>query len=166
MAIQSIHDPMERLPLEPREILRLLETVPLLSEMATRERAVLAEVAEVVRCARDVQLCGVGEDMRWWYLVLTGRVDETVHAPDGTWPVVREVVGGQCVALDGVLSGTPCATQVTAVMASTFVRIPVLDLHRLMRGAGPVSVKLLALLQQELGRDLRAATLAMIDSIG
>ena len=81
-------------------------------------------------------------------------------------PVVREVVGGQCVALDGVLSGTPCATQVTAVMASTFVRIPVLDLHSLMRGTGPVSVKLLALLQQELGRDLRAATLAMIDSIG
>ena len=45
-------------------------------------------------------------------------------------------------------------------------KLPATGVVGVMRGTGPVSVKLLALLQQELGRDLRAATLAMIDSIG
>ena len=142
--------------------MRLLETVPLLDEMATRERAVLAEAAEVVRCARDVQLFGVGQAVRWWYLLLNGAVEEAVRAPDGSWPVVRQVVAGQCVGLDSVLSGAPSATQATSVAVCAFVRMPVLDLHRILRGTGPVSVKLQVALNQELGRDLRAATAAMI----
>ncbi len=156
---------MERIALQPREILRLLETVPLLADMAIRERAVLAEVAEVVRCARDVELFGVGQDVRWWYLVLTGRVEESVRAPDGTWQVVREATTGQSVGLDSTVSGMPSATQVTAVMVTSFVRVPVLDLNRLLRGTGPVSIKLQAALNEELGRDLRAATLAMVELV-
>ncbi len=156
---------MARLGLQPREILRLLETVPLLDDMATRERAVLAEVAEVVRCAANVQLFDADEDVRWWYLVLNGRVEETVRAPDGAWPVVREVDAGQCVGLDSVLSGSPSATRATAVMVSSFVRIPVPELHRLLRGTGPIAIKLQTALNEELGRDVRAATLAMIDLV-
>lgn len=165
MAIQPTHDPMERIPLQAREVLRLLETVPLLGDMATRERAVLAEVAEVVRCVTDVELFGIGQEVRWWYLVLNGRVEETVGAPDGTRQVVREATAGQSVGLDSVLSGMASATQVTSVMTSSFVRVPVPDLLRLLRGTGPVSIKLQTALNEELGRDLRAATLAMVDLV-
>ena len=50
------HDPTAPVAMQPREILRLLETVPLLAEMTTRERSVIADMAEVTRCARDVVL--------------------------------------------------------------------------------------------------------------
>ncbi len=165
MAIAPSHDPFERLTLDPREILRLLETVPLLAEMATRERAVLAEVAEVARCARDVQLFGVGQEMRWWLMVLTGRVEESVRAPDGSWPVVREVAAGQCLALDCVLAGLPTVTQGRAVTGSTFIRVPVLDFQRLLRGHGAASIKLQLALHEELGRDLREVTMTMVESL-
>ena len=96
-------------------------------------------------------------------MLLNGQVEETVRAPDGTWPVVRKVVAGHCVGLDSVLAGQASATQVTSVTAASFVRVPVLDLQRLLRGTGTASVKLLAALHRELGVDLRAATVEMVE---
>lgn len=163
MATAHLHDPMARLGAQPREVLRVLETVELFADMTTRERSVLAEIAELVKCDRDVQVFGVGEDVRWWYLLLHGQIDESVRAPDGTWPVVRQVLSGQCVGLDSVLSGQPSATQATSVSACALVRIPVMQLHQVLRGSSVVSVKLQVALNAELGRDLRAATEAVIE---
>ncbi len=165
MAISPIHDPVDSVPLDTREILRLLESVPLLGDLATSERAVLAELGQVVRCNGGVQLVGVGEEVHWWYLVLNGRVHISLRAPDGTLPLVREIVAGQSVGLDSVLTGLPSATQVMSAMVCSFVRWSVADLQRLLRGHGPVALQLQATLHEELGRDLRAATVAMAELI-
>lgn len=166
MATAPIPDPTERVMMAANEILRLLETVPMLAEMATRERAALAEVAEVVRCARDVQLFGVGQEVRWWYLVLNGQVQECVRAPDGSWQPVREVAAGNCFGLDAVLSNSPAATQATTLSASSFVRVNAGALQNLLRGSGAASVKLTVALNESLGQDLRAATITLAELVG
>lgn len=160
--LQPSNDPAERVPMQPREILRLLETTPLLGEMSTRERAVLAEVAEVVRCARDVELFGVGQEVRWWYLILNGRVAEAVRAPDGTWQSVRDAAAGECIGLDAVISGQPATVQATCVAACSFVRINAPNFNALLRGPGPASVKFQLAMQEALGTDLRAALTEMV----
>ena len=165
MAVGQPHDALEHVNMQPREVLRLLETVPLLGDLATRDRAVIAERGEVVRCAPDVQLFGVGQEVRWWYLLLNGRVEETVRAPDGSWPTVREVTAGHSIGLDSILTGMPAATQVSSVANCSFVRVPAADTLRLLRGNGPASIKLQAALNEEIGQDLRAATLAMVDVV-
>lgn len=165
MATSATHDPMEHVAMQPREVLRLLETVPMLGDLATRERAVIAEVAEVVRCFADVQLLGVGQEVRWWYLVLNGRVQETVRAPDGTWAVVREVGAGHSIGLDSILSGMTAATQVSSTATSSFVRVPAADVAKLLRAHSPVAMKLQAALTEEFGTDLRSAVLAMVELV-
>lgn len=165
MANPPAHDSMERVNLQPREVLRLLETVPLLGDLATRDRAVIAERGEVVRCGADVQLFGVGQEVRWWDLLLNGRVEELVRAPDGSWPRVREVTAGHSIGLDSILTGTTAGTQVSSVSSCSFVRVPAADTLRLLRGNGPASIKLQAALNEEIGQDLRAATLAMVDLV-
>ena len=156
------HDPTAPVAMQPREILRLLETVPLLADMTTRERAVLAEMAEVTRCARDVVLLSPGQEVRWWYLILNGTVLESVRAPDGTWPAVREAGAGECMGLDAVLLSQPATVQATSVTPCSFVRVRANDFQALLRGTSPTSVKLAAAMHQALAQDLRAATKAMM----
>ena len=157
-----MHDPMHRLSMEPREVLRLLESVSLLAELSVRERGVLAEFAEVTQCGRDVQIVNVGQEVRWWYVLLQGRVDVSVRAPDGTLPIVRELAAGQSIALDAVLSGTPSTSQITAISDAVFVRWQIGELQGLLRARSPVAVKLQVALTAELGKELRAATSAVI----
>lgn len=156
------HDPTALVPLQPREILRLLETVPLLADMSTRERSVLADMAEVVRCTRDVVLFAAGQDVRWWYLILNGSVLEAVRAPDGTWQPVREAGAGECLALDVVFSGLPANVQATSLAPCSLVRVAAQDFKTLVHGTTPASVKLMAAMHEALAQDLRAATKAMI----
>jgi CRP-like cAMP-binding protein len=156
-----VRDPVELVPLDARGVQRVLATIPWLADLDAEERQALAEIDQAVRCARMVELLRMGENVGWLYVLLKGRAEISIRAVDGTTPVLREVVAGQTIGLDGVLSGEPTLNQVVTTETCSFVRWPVADLHGLLRGQSAISMKLRALVQEELGRELRAATVVM-----
>jgi CRP-like cAMP-binding protein len=155
-------DPMERLPRQPRDILKLLEPIALFDELNLRERSMMAEVAEVVRCSGGTKLYEAGDEGRYLYCVLQGRLELRTTIGTGLTHGVREVPVGRLAGLDAVLTQQPYHLACAALENTAALRFHTSQLHQLLSIGTPAAIKLFAAMRTELGNDIRTATLQVV----
>lgn len=152
-------DPMQRLPRTPRDMLQLFETVDVFQETNLRERATLAEIAEVVRCAGGTKVFEAGEEGRYLYCVLQGRLELRAAAGPGTTHHVRGIPAGRLAGLDAVLTQQPYHLACFAVENTAALRFQTTQLHQMLAMGTPAAVKLFSAMRTELGSAIRDATM-------
>lgn len=159
---QRWKDPMERLARQPREVVKLLEPIALFDEMNLRERSMMAEVAEVVRCSGGTRLYDAGDEGRFLYCVLQGRLELRTTIGTGLTHGVREVPAGRLAGLDAVLTQQPYHLACVALENTAALRFHTAQLHQLLAIGTPAAIKLFAAMRSELGSDIRSATLQVV----
>lgn len=155
-------DPMERLRKTPADIVRLMEPIPLFDELTLREKAILAELCEVVRCAAQTRVFEAGEEGRNLYVVLQGRLELRTVVSAGLTHGVREIPAGRLAGLDAVLLQSPYHLQCVALENTAALRFQTHQLHQLLASGTPAAVKLFVAMRAELGMEIRAATLQVV----
>ena len=156
---ERARDPMERLRKPPREVLKLMEPIPLFEELNVRERTVLSEMAEVVRCSGGTKVFEGGDDGLYLYCVLKGRLELRTASAPGLTLAVREIPEGRLAGLDAVLTQAPYHMSCVALENTAAMRFHTSQLHQLLQAGTPAAIKLFVAMRLELGTDLRAATL-------
>ncbi len=155
-------DPMERLQRLPRDVLKLMEPISLFDELNLRERSMLSEVAEVVRCIGGTKVFDAGDEGKYLYCVLQGRLDLRTGVATGLTHSVREIPAGRLAGLDAVLTQQPYHMMCMALENTAALRFHTHQLHQLLAAGTPAAIKLFAALRTELGNDIRTATLQVV----
>ena len=156
-------DPMEVLDKPQRDILALMDEVQLFADLNLRERVALAEIAEVVRCpGGDTIVFEPGEEGRFLYCVIKGRLEVRATIGTGLTHTVREVGPGHTAAIDVVLTQTPHHMTCYAVETMAGLRFHAAKLHQLLSIGTPAAIKLFAAMRAELGADMRDVTLHVV----
>jgi CRP-like cAMP-binding protein len=155
-------DPMQRIRKLAREVQKLIEPLPLFAGLNVREQALFAEIAEVVRCAGGVKVFDGGEEGRYLYIVVQGRLELKTPTGAGLFYGVREIVAGRPAGIDAVLMRAPYHMTCVALEPTAALRFQTAHLHKMLDNAVPAAIKLFTALRAEMGDDIRAATLEVV----
>jgi CRP-like cAMP-binding protein len=149
------HDPMERLPRTPRDVMTLLDGQPLFAGMTQRERGPFADVAEVVRCVGNTCVFAHGEEGRYLYLVLQGRLALRFNDKAAGVAGQCEVGPGQSAGSDAWMSQRTHDFSCVAVQNTAALRFPTAPLRTWLLEGRTGAVKLFAALRIELAEHIR-----------
>ena len=149
---------MERLERPQRDVLVLMESIEIVCDLTLRERGVLAEIAEIVRCPGGEVVYQAGEPGRHLYCVLKGRMALRATTAPGMTFTVREVTPGKSAGIDAVLNQSLHHMTCHAAEHLAALRFSTAKLHHLLGLGNPAAVKLFVALRAELSGQLREAT--------
>ena len=149
---------MERVQRGVRDILRLISEIPLLRDLHERERSVLAEVVEIVRCPGGTVLYQQDQFGSHLYILLQGRVEIRSQVGPGIFHSMRDLGDGDVAGLDAALSGGDYHTQARALDKTAALRIRTDTLRKFVEAGQPAGIKLFVALTEQLGQQIRAAT--------
>lgn len=157
-AYHVMPDGMERVQRGTRDVLRLITDVPMLQDLHDRERAVLAEVVEIVRCPGGTVLYEQGQFGSHLYILLQGRVELRSQVGPGIYHSLAVLTDGDVVGLDAALSGGDYHTQARAQDKTAALRVRTDTLRKFIEAGRPAGIKLFVALSDRLGQQIRAAT--------
>ena len=161
--LERVREPIERVRKAPRDIVALMGPIGLFEELSPRERAVVSEIAEVVRCLGRTKVFEAGDEGKYLYCVLQGRLElRTVTGP-GMTHAVREIPAGRMAGLDAVLTQAPYHMTCIALENTAALRFHTAQLHQLLGLGTPAAIKLFVAMRTELGADIRAATMQVVN---
>lgn len=160
---RKARDPMELLDKPQRDVIALMDEVKLFADLNLRERGTLADIAQVVRCpGGDTLVFEAGEEGRFLYCVIKGRLEIRATIGTGLMHTVREVGPGQSAAIDVVLTQAPHHMGCYAVETMAGLRFHTAKLHQLLAIGTPAAIKLFTAMRAEVGGDLREVTLQVV----
>ena len=149
---------MERVPRGVRDVLRLITEVPLLVDLHERERAVLAEIAEIVRCPGGTVLYEPGQSGSHLYVILQGRVEIRCQVGPGIYHTVRYLDDGDVAGIDAALGGGQYDMQARATDKTAALRFRTDTVRKLIEAGQPAGIKLFVALSDQLGQQIRQST--------
>ncbi len=155
-------DRMERLQRPARDIVKLMADLPLFEQLTERERASLAELAELARCPGGTVVFESGEEGRYVYCVIQGTLELRTRTGPGIFHEVRTIGVGQVTGLDAMLSGSPYHMKCVALEGTATLRFRSEQMRELLAAGRPFAIKFFNSLCDELGSQIREATLAVV----
>lgn len=161
-AYHALPENMERVQRSMRDVLRLLGDVPMLRDLHERERGVLAEIAEIVRCPGGTVLYEPGQAGTHLYIILQGRVEIRARVGPGIFHGVRVLEDGEAAGLDAALGGNDYHMQARSLEKTAALRFRTDALRTLIEAGRPAGVKLFGVLSNELGVQIRNSTVEVV----
>ncbi|MEY3011724.1 MAG: hypothetical protein RIT45_459 [Pseudomonadota bacterium] len=155
-------DAMDRLERGPRDVARLMADVPIFSDLEPRECEALAEITHIARCHGGTQLWAAGDHAMHVVFVLQGRLEMRQRIGPGVEHVVRVFGEHDIAGLEAALGSETYHLTAFASERSAVLRIPVMELRQVLAVGKPAAVKLYSGLAQQLGQQLRDATLEVV----
>jgi len=153
---------LEVLHRSQREMLKLIDDVELFSELHSREREAIAEMADIVRCPGGTVVYETGDEGKWLYVILQGEMELRTRVGPGMHHTFRTIGAGTCAGLDAVLSRTDYHMQCVARDKTAALRFRGEDIQRQAERGVPAAVKLFSALSSLLGADIRTATMDVV----
>jgi len=161
-AFHSMPENMERVQRSVRDVLRLIAEVPLLADLHERERAVLAEIAEIVRCPGGTVLYEPGQMGTHLYIILQGQVEIRSQVGPGIYHAVRRLEDGDVAGIDAALGGGEYHMQARALDKTAALRFRTDTLRKFIEAGKPAGIKLFVALSDELGMQIRSSTMDVV----
>ncbi len=149
---------MEKVTRSGRQLLRVMEEMPLLAMMHDRERAELGEIADIVRCPGGTVVYEDREEGEYVYFIIQGSVELRTRVGPGMAHTVRDFKDEGIIGLGVALGAEGYHLQCYARDKTAALRFKKSDLERILRTGRPSAVKLFTAMGLELGRQIRNAT--------
>lgn len=153
-----VGDGMERVNRSGRQLLRVMEEMPMFKMMHERERAELGEIAEIVRCPGGTVIYEDKEEGSFVYFIIQGSVELRRRVGPGMAHTVRDFKDEGVIGLNVALGASEYSLQAYARDKTAALRFKQTDLARILTDGKPAAVKLFTAMGLELGRQIRAAT--------
>ncbi len=148
-----------------REVIRMMDGLHVFEELHGREREVIGGLAEVFRCPGGMVVFEPGDDGQWLYVVVQGRLQLRTRTGPGMHHAFREIEVGGCAGLSATMSQLDYHMKCVALEKTAGLRFRGEDLHDLASDGQTAGVKLYAGLCQELGKEIREATLEVVNML-
>lgn len=158
--------PWQLVDRSPRERLGYMEGVAPLESMHVRERAALAEVAEIVRCHGGAVIYEGGDEGKFLYLIIQGGVHLRVSLGQNRWHVAHHLGPGAFIGLDAALTGSPYHLQAIATERTAAFRIKRDTIYAQLREGRPAMAKLYVKMGDALGELIRESTWQVLEMLG
>ena len=149
---------MEKVARSGRQLLRVMEDMPLFKMMHERERAELGEIADIVRCPGGTIIYEDREEGEYVYFIIQGSVELRTRIGPGMAHTVRDFKDEGIVGLNVALGAPEYHLQCYARDKTAALRFKRSDIMRVLKAGKPSAIKLFTAMGLELGRQLRSAT--------
>lgn len=151
-------DPFERMDRPARDIVRLMADIPVFADLNDRERTVIAEMTHVARCHGGTEIWRDGDRAHWLLMVVQGRIEMRASLLPGVEHQVRAHPPGDVLGTEALFGAEAYNLGAFASERTAVLRIPIVDLRRLLEVGRPAAIKLYVAIIGALGSQVRDAT--------
>jgi CRP/FNR family transcriptional activator FtrB len=128
---------------------KLLEQIPLFSEMSDEDLELVARHTDELACEKGSYLFREGDRAESLYVLLSGLIQMTARGPEGQQTVIEILYPGDTFILAAVITGKRFLMTAEVAKSARVLRIPGARLIELIRHGGDFGLSMLATLSTQ-----------------